>query len=557
MEFAEEKASDPAPSASSSSPTAGHHNGYIFGTQPGAAADTAHLRPQSWQIPYLWQVYLDNVDPFVKVLHTPTTAGTILRLGGGSSSVTGPDAETEALLFAISLAAVVSLEEAEISSNLGQSRSELLGSYGLGTEMALARVGLPATRSLVVVQAFVIYLSVLPHAEQEHRQLSWTLTGLLLRIATSLGLHRDESHQPGNMSFVDAEMRRRLWWQISLVDSRSRDPRTPELSVSEFLFDASIPVNVDDCDLESAVASSLVMTGGAGKITSATLLLIRCQLWRLGRTIESNRDKTVETQLCLVRDVQTNVRSTYLANLDAQKPLDCLIQSMTTLFFGKINVLLYSRALEKAKRDQAGQSQSAAAVTHIRRELFGASLEIIEAVDEMRTRPEWARWRWQIQGDSAPWHAIAVVLGQLSDVPWSVKSERAWGPTQRLFESSLETRPRGVEGRFSGSLGELLERARSRRQEWAAATREAPVAQDTGPCAGAGLVRGERGGCDNSTVFMSPAVSDLAPGLLGPSLGSWTDGDAYEAPDGIDPMEGWMLDDMAGFSSDYYDLGSM
>ena len=41
--------------------------------------------------------------------------------------------------------------------------------------------------------------------------------GLALRVATMLGLHKDPSHFRG-MSPIEAEIRRRVWWQLVHID---------------------------------------------------------------------------------------------------------------------------------------------------------------------------------------------------------------------------------------------------------------------------------------------------------------------------------------------------
>jgi hypothetical protein len=47
------------------------------------------IQSQEWcplpsQIPYLWQVYLTNIDPIIKVLHTPTMNKVIQESSGKS-----------------------------------------------------------------------------------------------------------------------------------------------------------------------------------------------------------------------------------------------------------------------------------------------------------------------------------------------------------------------------------------------------------------------------------------------------------------------------------------
>lgn len=70
---------------------------------------TPHPAPNL--LPFIWQVYVKNVDPFIKVLHVPTMSE-VIRLSAGGFEKLSPG--TRALVFSISLAAVTSLNESDV-----------------------------------------------------------------------------------------------------------------------------------------------------------------------------------------------------------------------------------------------------------------------------------------------------------------------------------------------------------------------------------------------------------------------------------------------------------
>ena len=495
--------SHPIAGPESDVPQAAEHHGYIFGMQQPNLDDdaAARLHPLPSQIMFLWQTYLDNVDPFIKILDTTAVTKTIHSLG----LETGP--EMESMVLAISLAAIVSLSDQDVVVNFAQPKAQILKNYRLGTEAALARSEFLVSKSLTVVQAFVIYLSVLPHAGL--RQAAWPLTGLLLRVATALGLHRDGSHQP-QMSFLEAEMRRRLWWQICLVDSTSRDPHTPHLSISEAMFDTAMPANMDDKDLALAgprwTASEVSKTA-----TTATLFLIRCHIWRLGRTIEANKDKTLETQLGLMHSARSVIQSTYIANLDKSKAFDLFVELMTALFFARMDSIVYGQALKR----EANKNSNGDSVAPIQHHLFNASLTIIDAVYRIKTRADWTKWRWQIQGHF-PWHAMGTVLSQLCQTTtWSPESERAWDSAKRLFDYSVHEND--TNGTLAGKLRDLVAKTGTHRELQVSVARE--------------------------------PSSSLQPGRQSPGLstGSWDS-----------PGDGWMMEEFIDLDPSLFpDLGSL
>lgn len=63
-------------------------------------------------MPFLWQIYIDNIDPFMKILHVPTMTKVIRDLRGSYESL---GSSMQALVQVVSLAAMMSLENEEVS----------------------------------------------------------------------------------------------------------------------------------------------------------------------------------------------------------------------------------------------------------------------------------------------------------------------------------------------------------------------------------------------------------------------------------------------------------
>jgi hypothetical protein len=71
----------------------------------------AQLRPLPSQMLFIWQIYVENVDPVLKILHVPSIARQIQESRGQLFCLSPA---MEALVFAISLVAVGSLPEEEV-----------------------------------------------------------------------------------------------------------------------------------------------------------------------------------------------------------------------------------------------------------------------------------------------------------------------------------------------------------------------------------------------------------------------------------------------------------
>jgi hypothetical protein len=95
---------------SSSSPHTGYYNFLLRTTS--AVHQRGDIHPLPSQMLFLWQIYLDNIDSFIKILHVPSMTKIIREIRGSYNSL---GSSMQALVLAISLAAIMSLEDDEVS----------------------------------------------------------------------------------------------------------------------------------------------------------------------------------------------------------------------------------------------------------------------------------------------------------------------------------------------------------------------------------------------------------------------------------------------------------
>src|SRR5687768_12988384 len=95
---------------------------------------------------------------------------------------------------------------------------------------------------------------------QCNKHAAWVLSGALVRIAMSMGYHRDGTHL--SLSPFETEMRRRIWWQIVFFDIKlGIDSGLTHSSVPEH-FDTKSPLNLNDADLFPDATDPLVHKEG-------------------------------------------------------------------------------------------------------------------------------------------------------------------------------------------------------------------------------------------------------------------------------------------------------
>ena len=113
------------------------------------------MHPPPVQIFRLWQTFLVNVNPLVKIFHAPTTQQTILDATGDLPNV---PKHVEALMFSIYLLAVTSLQTEECESMFGETRNNLLTKYSHATQQALVNARFMKSLSLTTLQAYALLL---------------------------------------------------------------------------------------------------------------------------------------------------------------------------------------------------------------------------------------------------------------------------------------------------------------------------------------------------------------------------------------------------------------
>ena len=201
-----------SPVSTPGSPT--HHHAFVFDPHHMHSSEELHaLHPSGSVFDEYWRIFEENVDPLTKMLHLPSTHQLI------QSAKENPAAcskSNEALLFAIYFSTITSISAEECDTIVGESKSTLLHRYRWATELALARANFLITEEIVVLQALVLFMVGLRRYEDP--RMLWSLTGLVVRIATTLGLHRDPTNF--GLSPFDTEIRRRLWWQVCNADVR-------------------------------------------------------------------------------------------------------------------------------------------------------------------------------------------------------------------------------------------------------------------------------------------------------------------------------------------------
>ena len=222
-----------------------------------------------------------------------------------------------------------------------------------------------------------------------------------------------------------------MWWQICLIDSRSEDLQVSAYKIGEEMFDTQMPANTDDANLNPGMPASPIVVENW---TGMTVFLIRCEVWKFSRHLQSVTVVTsilpdTEKRLELFQECQATIENTYLKHLDPNQAIHVFVATMTRLFLTKVSLILdikhQSATATQPPGDDSSQSDK----------LFMSSLLIIEYTYTLQNEPSWSNWRWQLQGRQPPWHALHVVLAQLCTRSWDSICDRAWSSATGTLNS--------------------------------------------------------------------------------------------------------------------------
>ena len=117
--------------------------------------DLSALHPDPVQIFKIWQIYLDKVNPLLKVTHTPSLQARIIE---ATSNIRDIDPNLEALMFGIYSMSVLSVTVEDCSATFGSSREDLLMRYQFGCQQALLNCKLLQSSDRDCLTALFLYL---------------------------------------------------------------------------------------------------------------------------------------------------------------------------------------------------------------------------------------------------------------------------------------------------------------------------------------------------------------------------------------------------------------
>ncbi|KAF5871563.1 putative fungal specific transcription factor domain-containing protein [Botrytis fragariae] len=395
--------------------TPSERHGFLFKHNINLSdSDLFKLRPLPSQIPFLLNVYCENIHVFMRIVDIPAITDMIRELRGNKGKELTPT--NEALMFSIYYATVTSMEEDEVISNFGCTKSELSFKYRLGLENSLAKADFLSEPDITLVKALLIFLFLV--RRHESPRFVWMMTGLVIRMAQALGLHRDGSHFP-NLTPYEIETRRRVWWTVCLLDLRASEDQGTELSTTGNSVDTKFPLNINDVDLNPHTQN---MPPARSSVTDMTLTVVSAEMCDVMRRLMASSigesPSSPEIQSRLLHELYGTVDKHFLQfNMGSKTIASWCLSTLTRMVVSKMNLILNLPVLFSSPSEKHSEK--------VRTKLLISAIEVAEYNHALNSEKDCQNWNWLFQ-TCTHWHAIVYLLIETSRRQWSPIIERAW-----------------------------------------------------------------------------------------------------------------------------------
>ena len=306
------------------------------------------------------------------------------------------------------------------------------------------------TRSQIAVRA------------NDDSQFAWTLTSVAVRLATALGLHRENSRS--GLSPFTVEIRRRLWFQIIQLDIRSCEDRGSDPIILPGTFNTKRPANINDDDMDPQSSLPIVERHGFTEMTKSIVTFI---MWETAvgvgyvPPVQEGEQELVpkvsfEQKEASIAELEKQVQREVLTYCDSSNPIAWTTSVIARLIMARIRLLLYHPPLHD-NRSPLHQSVP-------RDVVLLTAVQVLEYTHLLETDPAAEPWRWFCR-TYVQWHALAAALAELCVKDKGPLVDRTWRIVEVVFNDSAARIADSRNGMLWRPMKKLWNKAQSKRTQ--------------------------------------------------------------------------------------------
>lgn len=259
--------------------------------------------------------------------------------------------------------------------------------------------------------------------ERADPRATYTHLGSVIRIAQRMKIESEAAL--AKLTPFEAEMRRRLWWTIVMLDERICQMTSSRYGALSPLWDCRPPAALNDGDLHPegrSIPSPSSETGPA----ESSIVSLRARINNYVRFSAANLQFTNPALMTMARESSLTLEgfmkwketfeAEHLANFNLDVPIQ--FQTLWTVrgVLGRAHVMEYLIAYSKLG-DKVGETQRVNAIR--------SALSALEADINLLTSPLTKRWRW-MNDFHFQFLAYLLVTQELRRRPMHTLSEQMW-----------------------------------------------------------------------------------------------------------------------------------
>lgn len=288
-------------------------------------------------------------------------------------------------------------------------------------------------------------------------QTIWTLAGIALRIAQRIGIHRDGTGY--GLSIFETEMRRRLWFQLIILDATSAQfcgvASTPMLVNA----DTQPPMNANDSDLDPRMTEPACEKQGP---TEMIFCLTRSEFGRWLRCWGKDRGSnspwaflsspsmSLREKDSAIDELENSMEQKYLRYCDKSIPLHLAATLMAR------SAIYYTRLMAHHPRQY--QDPNTRIPEAEKNTIFENCLKMAEYANYAQTNPDVQRFSWHIV-NHMPWDAMIFMLSEMRNRTDPEEKNRVWQLIGNIYSQHVRQIRKNAQMPLHTALQNLIVKA--------------------------------------------------------------------------------------------------
>lgn len=370
----------------------------LMGALMGFRRNLLHCHPTHAEAMVLWNTHIENVEPICKVLHIPSSTKMADEVSRKPETAAR---ENECVLFAVYHFAVFTLTDEKCEKLFGRSRDALMQRFHFATRQALVNASFLTTTDIPVMQALILFLLACRHKYDPNAY--WILTGVAVRIAQRMGLHRDG--EALGLPPFDVQLRRRLFYQLIPLDGIASQLSGTGIAIAPESWDTKEPLNINDDQIWPGMTTAPQEQKGATEmifcLARACIGKFFAKSMRGTAAGQAQHHSAVEP---LIREAEREVEENYIRYCDIVNPLHFLTIGMARSAITSMRIKIRLPRI----RDQTATDAE-------RKELFQLAHKIIDTDAAASAHTGLQRYQWHVRSFWAygSWDSLIYVLTSL------------------------------------------------------------------------------------------------------------------------------------------------